>query len=92
MGLKRKYLLIAVALTALDLWVAFRYGTAIWQAYSDFLPVGLLLLLLVAVWITGLADLCSRVMYRARRASRPRRGLLSEVAASTGASTEASDV
>ena len=92
MGLKRKYLLIAVALTALDLWVAFRYGTAVWQAYSDLLPVWLLLLLLVAAWITGLTDLCSRVKYRARRAPRPCHGRLSEVAAGTGANTEASGV
>ena len=92
MGLKWKYLLIAVALTALGLWGAFRYGVAVWQAYADFLPVRLLLVLFVAVWITSLADLWSRAIYRLRKASRPRRVRLSEIAVSTAANAEARDV
>ena len=87
-----KYLPVTVALTALDLWVAFRYGVAVWQAYSDLLAVRLLLLFFVAVWITSLADVWSRAVYRAGRASRLRRVRLSDIAASTAANREASDV
>ena len=92
MGRKWKYLPIAVALTALDLLVAIRYGEAVWQAYSDLLPVRLLLLFFVAVWITSLADVWNRAFYRAGRASRLRRVRLSDIAASTAANGEASDV
>ncbi len=92
MGLQWKYLLIAVALTALDLWVAFRYGAAVWRAYADFLPLRLLLLLFVAVWITNLADLWSRAIYRLRKGPRLRHVRFSEIAASTAANGEARDV
>lgn len=92
MGRKCKYLSIAVALTALDLLVALRYGVAVWQAYSDLLPVRLLLLFFVAVWITSLADVWSRAIYRAGRATRLRRVQLSDLATSTAARGEASDV
>lgn len=88
MGRKWKYLPIAGALTAMDLLVALRYRVAVWQAYSDLLPVRLLLLFFVAVWLTSLAD----VFYRAGRASRLRRVRLSDFAASTAANGEASDV
>ena len=92
MGRKCKYLSIAVALTALDLLVALRYGVAVWQAYSDLLPVRLLLLFFVVVWIASLADVWSRASYRDRRATRLRRVRLSDIAASTAARGEASDV
>ncbi len=92
MGLQWKYLLIAVALTASDLLVAFRYGVAVWRAYADFLLVRLLLLLFVAVWITSLADLCSSAIYRLRKAPSLRRVRLFEIAASTAATAEAHDV
>ena len=92
MVLQWKYLLIAVALTALDLWMVFGYGAAVWQAYADALPVRLLLLLFVAVWITSLADLWSRAVYRWRKTPRARRIRLFEIAASTAANAEARDV
>ena len=92
MGLQWKYLFIAVALTALDLWAAFRYGAAVWQACSDFLPVRLLLLLFAAVWITSLADLWSRALRGLRKAPRSRHVRLLGIAASTAANGEASDV
>ncbi len=92
MVLQWKYLPIAVALTALGLLVAIRYGLAVWQAYSALLPVQLLLLFFVAVWITSLADVWSRAFYRAGRASRLRRVRLSDIAASTAANAEARDV
>ena len=55
MVLKRKYLVIAVAMTAFDLFVVFRYGVAVWQAYANVLPARLLLVLFVGsgprVWL-----------------------------------------
>ena len=92
MVLQWKYLLIAVALTALDLWVAFRYGAAAWQAYAAVLLVRLLLLLFAAVWITSLADLWSRALRGLGKAPRSRRVWFSGIAASTGANARASDV
>ena len=92
MSLKRKYLVIAVAMTALDLFVVFRYGVAVWQAYSDLAPVQPLLVLFVAVWITSLADLWNRVIRVVEEAPRPRRIRLSEIVSSTAANAEASDV
>ena len=92
MGLQRTYLRIAVALTALDLRVAFRYGAAVWRAYADSLPLRLLLLLFVAVWITNLTDLWSRAIYRLRKRPRLRHVRLSEIVASTAAKAEASNV
>ena len=89
---KRKYLVIAVALTALDFAVAFKYGIAVWRAYTNVLPAQLLLLLFVAVWMTSLADLWSRVTRVREEAPRPRRIRLSDIPSSTTANAEASDV
>ncbi len=91
MALKRKYLLIAVALT-LDLIVAFRYGVAVWKAYSDLLPLRLLLVLFVAVWITSLADLWARAVRLPENAPYRRRLRLFDVTAGTATDAEASDV
>ncbi len=92
MDRKRNYLLIAAALTALDLFVASRYGVAVWRAYADYLLARLLLLLFVAVWVTTLADLWSRALRFAEEAGCPRRIQLSDVPASSTANTEARDV
>ena len=92
MGRKCKYLSIAVALTALNLLVALRYGATIWQAYADFLMVRLLLLLFAAVWITSLADLWSLALRGLRKAPPPCRAWLYGIAARTGANAEAGDV
>ncbi len=92
MSRKWKYLPIAVALTALEFLVALRYGVAVWQAYSDLLPVRLLLPSFVAVWITSLTDLWSRVIRVAKEAPPPRRIRLTSFPASTAVSAEASDV
>ena len=92
MSLKRKYLVIAFGMTALDLFVAFRYGIAVWQAYSDLAPVRPLLVLFVAVWITSLVDLWSRVLRVAKEAPRQPRIRLSNLPASTAADAGASNV
>ena len=73
---KRRYSLIAVAISALSLLMAFRYGVAVWRAYADVLPAQLLLVSLVAVWMTSLAGLWSRAIRVAKQAPRPRRILL----------------
>ena len=92
MGLKRKYLLIAIAMTALDLLVAFRYGVAVWHAYADFLIVRLLLLLFVAIWMTSLAHLWSRVVERSEQTPIDPRMKFSDIPASTAADAEVRDV
>ena len=92
MVLKRKYLVIAVAMTAFDLFVVFRYGVAVWQAYANVLPARLLLVLFVAVWTTSLADLWTRAVRFSERAPRPRRVRLFDILASTPSDAEASDV
>lgn len=92
MGWKRKYLSIAVAMTALDLLVAFRYGVAVWRAYADFLMVRLLLLLFVAIWMTSLADLWSRAVGRSEQTPIYPRMRFSDIPASTAADAEARDV
>ena len=89
---KRKYLVVAFALTVLDLAVAFKYGIAVWRAYTNVLPAQLLLLLFVAVWMTSLADVWSRVLHVREEAPHPRRIRLSEIPPNTGARAEASDV
>ena len=81
---------IAVTLTVLDLVVAFRYGTAVWQAYSEIIWYRLLLLLFAAVWITSLADLWSRARCPSREELRPLRVRLSNIA--PAAETEGADV
>ena len=92
MGLRWKYLLIAVVLIDLDVLVAFQCGVSVWQAYSDFRLVRLLLILFVAVWTTCLADLWSRAIYRLKKTPGPRRERLSNVAMSTAVKMEARDV
>ncbi len=91
-GSERKYLVIAAAMTAFDLFVAFRYGVAVWQAYADVLPAQLLLVLFVTVWLTSLADLWSRAIHVAKEAPRARRIRLLDIPPSTAANAEASDV
>lgn len=90
MDFKGKNFAIAVTLTVLDLVVACRYGTAVWQAYSEIIWYRLLLLLFAAVWITSLADLWSRARCPSREAPRPRRIRLSDIA--PVAETERADV
>ena len=89
---KRNYLLVAVALTALDLFVASRYRVAVWRAYADHLLVRLLLLLFVALWMITLADLWSRALRCAEEAGGPRRIQRSDVPTSSTANAEARSV
>ncbi len=81
---------IAATLTVLDFLVGVRYGTAVWQAYAGIIRCRLLLLLFVAVWVTCVADLWSRVGRASRKAPRPRRVRLSEITNSV--ETEGADV
>lgn len=90
MSSKGRNFATAITLTILDLVVALRYGAAVWQAYSGVIWSRLLLLLFVAVWVTGLADLWSRTRGFSQNAPRKRRIRLSDIAPI--AETERADV
>jgi hypothetical protein len=90
MDFKGKNFAIAVTLTVLDLVVACRYGTAVWQASAEIIWCRLLLLLFVTVWVTCLADLWRRVGRTSREAPRHRRVRQSEIV--NADETEGADV
>lgn len=78
MGFKGKNVGAAITLTIFDLLVPLRYGTAVWQAYSEIIwyrPF----LLFVAVWVTSLVALWSWVRCASRKTPRPRRVRLTEI-------------
>ncbi len=90
MDFKGKNFAIAVTMTVLDLVLACRYGTAVWQAYAGIIWCHLLLLLFAAVWVTSVANLWSRARRPSREEPRPRRVRLSSIA--PAAETEGADV
>ena len=93
MGLRSKYLLIAVPLTVLDLAVAVRYGGVIWRALSGIIWNRVTLFFLAALWLTSLLHLWGRAYCEFRGAVEPQAGNLSpRVVAGSARPREDSDV
>jgi hypothetical protein len=67
-GLRAKYFLIAVSVTALDLAVVVRYVGVIWRVLSGILWSRITLFLLAALWLLSLLHLWSRAFYELRDA------------------------